>query len=168
MIPYWDKATYLLEIFLLKLCGLDIDGIDLCFTAGGVKVEGGKQNRFVQGLRDNPFIRAMNSPAARPKPGRVQELAERLRGILNPYTDTPKREHLSREGRTLALYILTDGIWKATGRADVDDVIMEFYRWIAKTRKVVHRIRIHFVLFGDDPEVASRMKALEGAKQAGP
>lgn len=171
MKSYWGEASFLLETLLLKVEGLDEDGIDLLFTSGKKKVEGRQfHGKLRKVLQSDPFMAAMKSPEAKPIENFHTDIVKPLSEIFGTYLEMAKRSQREKWrkrppiSRKLTLFILTDGMWTGTKRkGDVDELILLF---VEKLRNELGDLNqrsftIQFIQFGNDPEATRHLQDLD-------
>jgi hypothetical protein len=159
MSDWWFEASYLLETLLMKLEGLDKNGMDLSFTLGPVTVQNNKS------IPD--FMKAMKE--ARPPQGSMHatDMRASLGNILDHYVNEVERKHRSRgtdPAKDLTILVLTDGIWEGTTeKQEVNKTIVKFLKRLKAIKgDLSHRpASIEFIQFGNDDDATFRLRQLD-------
>ncbi|KAL2059820.1 hypothetical protein VTL71DRAFT_10204 [Oculimacula yallundae] len=157
MIDSWAEASYLLETLLMKLEGLDKDGMDLTFTLGPIAVQNDRSRAsFMKAMRDAcpPLDSTHNT-----------DMRQSLKIILDDYLhEVEKRERMKGQAKDLTILVLTDGIWEGTpDKETVDQTIVNFLRDLKKIKGdlSLRPASIEFIQFGDDPNATYKLKQLD-------
>ena len=152
MYHHWGEAGFVLETLVMKLAGIDDDGLDLRFTIGRYSVNDAKGSKTASKFRN-----AMREAEPAQTPQTKTNMAESLGRVFNEYLQ-------SRKGKNLTLLVLTDGIWE--GSVKEKSVEMKIVECITALR---HRHQsmedrpytIQFIRFGNDAEAISRLDDLD-------
>ncbi|KAH9218138.1 hypothetical protein DL95DRAFT_521669 [Leptodontidium sp. 2 PMI_412] len=157
MIPWWARATYLLETLLMKLEGMDENGMDLAFTFGPVTLQNKKSRA--------DFMKAMGD--ARPPKDSVHatDMRQSLQIILDQYiAEVKKRHRMKGEAKDLTILVLTDGIWEGTSDKErVDQTIVKFLQDFKdiKADLSLRPASIEFIQFGYDSNATFKLRQLD-------
>ncbi|OCL07958.1 hypothetical protein AOQ84DRAFT_377203 [Glonium stellatum] len=156
MLPFWEAASYVLETLVMKLAGLDDDGLDLLFTIG----EDHNIDNAKGIYAPSRFKKAMEAarPAEPTSPGLRDktDMAATLGEIFDEYLRNHKKK--------MTLIILTDGIWEGSVRPkSVENKIASFLRQLLKSLGTMEdrRFSIEFISFGNDEKGMLRLHRLD-------
>jgi len=154
--PYWDDAKYVLQTLLLKVRGLDENGLDLVFTKASIEAINEKDMHRI--------MEKMNHHEARPRKEVHGNIVERLVEILDDYkTDITKKRRMFHKVRNMTVIVLTTGIWDET-REEVGKVIISFiqdFKRIMDQAYMGPQFSIEFVQFGNDPIATEVLQYLD-------
>ena len=157
MAEHWDDAIYTLETLLMKIEGIDEDGIDLSFTQGNESI---KNEKKIAKIMDK-----MNRRGAIPIDGSTTNILDSLVEIFNEYKlAVDQRARSYRKTKKMTILVLTDAMWNNTAE-EVGLAITLF----VKSMKGIFQgymkgqfpFSIEFIQFGRDPEAISRLEHLD-------
>jgi hypothetical protein len=158
MQEYWPQAKYLLETLLMKVEGIDEDGVDLIFTQGSVSATNTKGITKV--------MTKMDEPEATPMAGVYTDMIASLQNILDDYTlEAQRKGRYMQRLKKMTIVILTDGIWGNT--PDKDGVGRSIVGFVKKLEGIIGRrltdrsVSFEFIQFGKDLSTTSRFAYLD-------
>jgi hypothetical protein len=155
MEPYRWIATFVLETLVMKVAGLDDDGLDLVFTIG----EDDLNASNVYPLNAPSIFKAkMDKAWERPHSDRYKtDMKQTLSKLFERYYRDSRK--------CMTLIVLTDGVWPGT--IPEDGVETSFVDFIQELRKSTgysaqsRRFTIQFVRFGDNQDAIEKLTRLD-------
>jgi hypothetical protein len=157
MVAHWAEVEDVMKTLMMKLKGVDDNGVDVHVT--------GNQESVPQ---TNEFTKVQKAIERTAPPGQIEiDIPAALGRIFNHYyTKQAENRRTHRALRRMTLYVLTDGIWDGTLDVDnlVDEKIASFIRKVAKVFEEDFSVRpctIQFIQFGNDPKATQRLRRLD-------
>lgn len=161
MNPYWPNVTKTFSALSYLVKRVDPDGIDLHFTNS---LESHHSRR----------TRHLLEKVQRRKPASQCDMKSRLGKILEPYrAELPKAleparhkhflRHWSSKGRSICIYVFTDGVWQDGLRplGGVDEPIRIFVDRLKELGLLDTQVGIQFIRFGNDKRGMERLRKLD-------
>jgi len=158
MAEHWENAKHLLETLVMKVEGLDDDGVDLAFTQGTANA---KNIKDISKIMEKMYL-----PEAMPMTGVPTDMIEPLQDIFEDYNlmVQKKSRHILKH-KKMTIIVLTDGIWGNT--VDKDGVGRSIVAFVKNLKTLMGRdltdrpVSIEFVQFGNHYGATLRLKALD-------
>lgn len=162
---HWTEVEAVLTTLIMKLNGIDEDGIDILFTTGSIEIRNETKIRRVQAVLQKEDVK--------PRPGVHTDMNVSLSNILSSYLKNLRRgpklwsKSAAQFDRGFTLIALTDGIWRGMRKTDlISDTI-------SKLTKSLHELQGHsleqrlvsieFIQFGDDQNARKRLEFLDNS-----
>ena len=156
MSQYWAEATNLIDTLMMKVEGLDDNGVDFYVTDNTVTVSNTKSKREIK----NAMVRA--EPNELPL---GTDMNAALGGIFQEhFYEQESNKNYGKTLRKMTLIVLTDGIWSGTPEEDaVENQIVQFVNSMTEIYGVmeVRPCTIQFIQFGEDAHATERLRRLD-------
>ena len=157
MYQHWPICRFVTQTLLMKVAGLDKDGVDIRFT-----INGNRLNK--DGLRRTSGLSDLNTVLNSARPSQSNENRAReatdMRRVLH---DIFVGHRNKGPEKMTTVIVLTDGVWEGSSLDLVKSTIVDFVRRLEKDKRDFgpRHFTIGFVNFGDGKEEREKLQYLD-------